>query len=210
MISVGLVDDHEVIRSGMREFLKNRKDIQVVAEASDGIEAIRMVRDQRIDVVVLDLNMPKHDGVTTLAGIRAASPSTGVLIFSGMPAENYAVNLIKLGARGYLTKDSSPEEVVEALYVIAQGRLYLPPTIADLLAKEVLLAQGSLPHERLGRREFEVVMMLARGRDVTSIGKELGLSPKTVTTYRTRALIKLNAKSNSELTYYAVKHKLIK
>lgn len=94
--------------------------------------------------------------------------------------------------------------------MIAQGRHYRPPTIADLLAKEVLLAQGSLPHERLGRREFEVVMMLARGRDVTSIGKELGLSPKTVTTYRTRALIKLNAKSNSELTYYAVKHKLIK
>lgn len=84
---MGLVDDHEVIRSGMREFLKSRKDIQVVAEASDGIEAIRMVRDQRIDVVVLDLNMPKHDGVTTLAGIRAASPSTGVLIFSGMPAK---------------------------------------------------------------------------------------------------------------------------
>jgi DNA-binding NarL/FixJ family response regulator len=209
MIKIGIVDDHAVVRAGLRDFFATHVDLRVAGEAASGREAIDLVRNTEIDVLVMDLSMPGQSGIDALAMIRAKAPDVGILILSGYPEEHYAMNLIRQGASGYLNKDCEPDEIVKAVRTIALGRRYITPAVADLLANQLGKKENTAPHEQLSEREFQVFHKLAKGETVGKIGDDLSLSVKTISTYRTRLMEKLNLQTNSDLTYYAMKSQLI-
>ena len=209
MIRVGIVDDHAIVRSGLRQFFSEHVDLRVAGEASTGREAIELVRTTELDVLVMDLSMPGQSGIDALAMIRAKAPDVGILILSGYPEEHYAMNLIRQGASGYLNKECDPGEIVEAIRTIALGKRYITPTVAELLAQQLNRKSDSLPHEHLSEREFQVFLKLAKGQTAGDIAEALSLSVKTVSTYRTRLMEKMGLSSNSDLTYYALKNRLI-
>ncbi|ARU05537.1 DNA-binding response regulator [Comamonas serinivorans] len=209
MIKVGIVDDHAIVRSGLRQFFADHIDLRVVGEAASGREAIDLVRKEEIDVLIMDLSMPGQSGIDALAMLRAKAPDMGILVLSGYPEAHYAVQLIRQGASGYLNKDCEPLEIVDAVRTIALGKRYITPTVAELLAQQLGKKGSSAPHEELSEREFQVFLKLAKGETASQIADELSLSVKTVSTYRTRLMEKMGLSSNSDLTYYALKQQLI-
>ena len=209
MIKVGIVDDHAIVRSGLRQFFADHIDLRVVGEASSGRGAIDLVRNEEVDVLIMDLSMPGQSGIDALAMLRAKAPDMGILILSGYPEEHYAVQLIRQGASGYLNKDCDPLEIVDAVRTIALGKRHITPAVADLLAQQLGKKGSAAPHEELSEREFQVFLKLAKGETASRIAEELSLSVKTVSTYRTRLMEKMGLSSNSDLTYYALKAKLI-
>jgi DNA-binding NarL/FixJ family response regulator len=209
MIKVGIVDDHAIVRSGLKQFLAEHVDLRVVGEAANGREAIDLVRKEEIDVLIMDLSMPGQSGIDALAMLRAKAPEMGILILSGYPEAHYAINLIRQGASGYLNKECDPSEIVEALRTISLGKRYLTPAVADLLAQQLHRKEDAPPHEQLSEREFQVFLKLAKGETAGNIADQLSLSVKTVSTYRTRLMEKMGLASNSDLTYYALKNGLI-
>ena len=209
MIQVGIVDDHAIVRSGLRQYLSEHVDVRVVGEAANGREAIDLVRNTAVDVLIMDLSMPGQSGLDALAMLRAKSPDTGILILSGYPEEHYAMNLIRQGASGYLNKECEPSEILEAIRTIALGRRYITPVVAELLAQQLYPKDEAPVHEQLSEREFLVFLMLAKGPNASEIAEILSLSVKTVSTYRTRLMEKMALSSNSDLTYYALKNGLI-
>lgn len=209
MINVGIVDDHAIVRSGLKQFFAEHVDVRVVGEATNGREANELVRKVEMDVLLMDLSMPGQSGIDALASIRAKAPDLGILILSGYPEAQYAMNLIRQGASGYLNKECDPREIIEAIRVISLGKRYITPAVADLLAQALNRKDDAPAHEHLSEREFQVFLKLAKGENVSDIGKALSLSVKTVSTYRTRLMEKMNLASNSDLTYYALKNKLI-
>ena len=209
MIQVGIVDDHAIVRSGLRQYLSEHVDVRVVGEAANGREAIDLVRNTAVDVLIVDLSMPGQSGLDALAMLRAKSPDTGILILSGHPEEHYAMNLIRQGASGYLNKECEPSEILEAIRTIALGRRYITPVVAELLAQQLYRKDDAPVHEQLSEREFQVFLKLAKGATASEIAEILSLSVKTVSTYRTRLMEKMALSSNSDLTYYALKNGLI-
>jgi two-component system, NarL family, invasion response regulator UvrY len=209
IIKIGIVDDHAIVRAGLKQFLSEMVDMRVVGEASTGREAIDLVRTTEMDVIIMDLSMPGQSGIDALAMIRAKAPDVGILILSGYPEEQYAVNLIKQGASGYLNKECEPMEIVNAIRTIALGRRYISPSVAELIAQQLDRKDGSAAHDLLSEREFQVFLKLAKGETAGDIANALSLSVKTVSTYRTRLMEKMGLTSNSDLTYYALKNKLI-
>ena len=209
MIQVGIVDDHAIVRSGLRQYLSDHVDVRVVGEAANGREAIDLVRNTAVDVLIMDLSMPGQSGLDALAMLRAKSPDTGILILSGHPEEHYAMNLIRQGASGYLNKECEPSEILEAIRTIALGRRYITPVVAELLAQQLYRKDDAPVHEQLSEREFQVFLKLAKGATASEIAEILSLSVKTVSTYRTRLMEKMALSSNSDLTYYALKNGLI-
>ena len=209
MINIGIVDDHAIVRSGLRQFFAEHVDLRVAGEAANGREAIDLVRQHPIDVLVMDLSMPGQSGLDAMAMLRAKAPDIGILIQRGYPEEHYAINLIRQGASGYLNKECDPAEIVEAIRTIAQWRLYLTPAVAEVLAQQLHRKDDAPPHEQLSEREFQVFLKLARGETAGDVAKSLSLSVKTVSTYRTRLMEKMGLGSNSDLTYYALKNRLI-
>ena len=209
IVKVGIVDDHSIVRSGLRQFLSEMVDLRVVGEAASGREAIDLVRTTEMDVMIMDLSMPGQSGIDALAMIRAKAPDVGILILSGYPEEQYAVNLIRQGASGYLNKECEPMEIVNAIRTIALGRRYISPSVAELIAQQLNRKEGSAAHDLLSEREFQVFLKLAKGETAGDIAEALSLSVKTVSTYRTRVMEKMQLSSNSDLTYYALKHGLI-
>lgn len=211
MINIGIVDDHAVIRAGLREFLTGYDDLHVVGEAANGREAIELVRrlGPALDVLVLDLMMPGHSGQDAMAQIRGHAPRLAVLILSGYPEELYATALLRQGASGYLGKDCAPEVMVDAIRTVALGRTYFTPAVAALWANRLAQESELLAHEQLTARELQVFLKLAKGRELHAISQEMSLSTKTISAYRTRLLRKMDLGSNGDLTYYALKNKLI-
>ncbi len=209
LIKIGIVDDHAIVRSGLKQYFADHVDLRVVGEASNGREANELVRREEMDVLLMDLSMPGQSGLDALGSIRAKAPDLGILILSGYPEAQYAMNLIRQGASGYLNKECDPKEIVEAIRVISLGRRYITPAVADLLAQSLNRKDDAPQHEHLSEREFQVFLKLAKGDNVSDIGQALSLSVKTVSTYRTRLMEKMNLASNSDLTYYALKNKLI-
>src|SRR5215468_381595 len=183
MIRVGIVDDHAIVRSGLKQFFAEQVDLRVVAEAASGREAIDLVRRTELDVLVMDLSMPGQGGMDALGMIRAKAPEVGILILSAYPEEHYALNLIRQGASGYLNKECEPAEIVNAIRTIALGRRHITPAVADLLARQLDRKADSAPHEQLSEREFQVFLKLAKGETAGDIAKALSLSVKTVSTY---------------------------
>jgi len=209
MIRVGIVDDHAIVRAGLRQFLSEQVDLRVTGEAGNGREALDLVRQGEVDVLLLDLSMPDESGIDALAAIKARFPDLAVLILSGFPEAHYATTLLRHGASGYLNKECDPEEIAKAIRTVARGRRYITPAVAELLADGVANAGNGLPHETLSERELQVFLRLAKGETIGHMAESMFLSVKTVSTYRTRVLEKLKLQTNSELTYYALKNGLI-
>ena len=209
MIRIAIIDDHAMVRAGLRQFFADQADFTVVAEGASGRAALDIVRQGEVDVIVLDISMPDQSGVDALAAIRARAPELPVLILSGFPEAHYAIALLKQGASGYLNKDCDPEEIVKAIRTVARGRKYITAGVAERLAGD-LGAGGDKPlHEVLSERELQVFLRLAKGETVGHIAEGMSLSVKTVSTYRTRVMEKMGLESNSDLTYYALKNGLI-
>lgn len=208
MIRIAIADDHAVVRAGLRQFLSEHEDLQVVADCADGRALMDVVRAEGVDVVLLDIAMPGQSGVDLLLAIKARAPALPVLMLSSYPEEHYATTLLRQGAAGYLGKDTDPEEIVRAIRLVAGGRRYITPAVAEQLAAG-LGADDRPPHEKLSERELQVFLHLARGETVGQLAESLALSVKTVSTYRSRVLEKMGLASNSELTYYALKHGLL-
>ena len=208
-IRIAIVDDHALVRSGLRGFITDQPDIEVVAEASDGAQALDVVRQHALDVLVLDISMPKQSGMDVLARIQAHAPDLGILILSGYPEEHYAVSLLRRGVSGYLNKQCEPEDIVTAVRRIAGGNRYITPQVAEMLACQLNRPDNAAAHDQLSARELQVLLRLAKGETVGDIAESLFLSAKTVSTYRTRILEKMGLASNSDLTYYALKNGLL-
>lgn len=209
MIRVAIVDDHAIVRTGLRQFFSEQVDLRVVGEAASAREALDLLRQEPIDVLVMDLNMPGQSGVDALAAIKARAPELPVLILSGYSETQYATMLMRQGASGYLNKECDPEEIVKAIRTLALGKRYITAGVAELLADTLNPGAQKLPHELLSERELQVFLHLARGETIGHLAETLSLSVKTVSTYRTRVLEKMKLSSNSDLTYYALKNGLI-
>jgi two-component system, NarL family, invasion response regulator UvrY len=210
MIRIAIVDDHAVVRAGLRQFFSDQVDLTVVAEAASGREALDIVRGGEVDVMLLDISMPGQGGVDALAAIRARAPALPVLILSGFPEAHYATTLLRQGASGYLNKDCDPEEIVKAIRTVYRGRKYITAGVAERLADTLGPEGDKLPHEQLSERELQVFLRLAQGETIGHAALGLSLSIKTVSTYRTRVMEKLALQTNSDLTYYALKNGLIR
>jgi DNA-binding NarL/FixJ family response regulator len=209
MIRIAIVDDHPMVRTGLRQFFAEQPDFAVVAEAADGRKALDIVRKAEADVILLDISMPDHNGIEALAAIRARDPDLPVLILSGFAEEHYAITLLRQGASGYLNKDCDPEEIVKAIRTVYRGRKYITAGVAERLA-DGLSGGGDTPlHEQLSEREFQVFLRLAKGESVGHMAVSMSLSVKTVSTYRSRVMEKMMLESNSDLTYYAMKNGLM-
>ena len=209
MIKIVIVDDHAIVRAGLRQFMEEQSDIEVIGEAANGREALDLVRKGGIDVIVMDLSMPDQNGVDALAAIKARAPELPVLILSGYPEAHYATNLLRQGASGYLNKECDPQEIVTAVRTVSRGRKYITPTVAELLADQLNSGADRPLHEQLSEREFQVFLRLSQGETIGVIADSLSLSVKTVSTYRTRIMEKMSLESNSDLTYSALKNGLI-
>jgi DNA-binding NarL/FixJ family response regulator len=209
VVRVGIADDHPITRTALRCFLDDQEGLRVVAEAGSGREAIDLVRAHAVDVLLLDLDMPGQSGIDALTMIRAKAEHVAVLILSAYPEHQYAVPLIRNGASGYLNKACEPSEIVTAIRRVAQGGRYITSVVAELLASQVITPTPGGLHEQLSARELQVFLKLAQGCSAGQVAAELSLSAKTVSTYRARLMRKLDARSNSDLTYYALKHRLL-
>jgi DNA-binding NarL/FixJ family response regulator len=209
MIKVLVADDHAVVRRGLRQILAETPDIHVAGEASSVPEVRRLLIDHRWDVVVLDINMPGGGGLELLGEMRRQGIGPRVLVLTVYPEDQYAVRAIRAGAAGFLTKESAPEKLIEAVRKIASGGRHVSPELAETLASLVAGEADGTPHERLSDREFEVFKMLAAGRTVSQVAQDLALSVKTVSTHRTRILKKMEMKTNADLTHYAVRNGVV-
>jgi len=209
MIRVLIADDHTVVRRGLRQILLEGFPTAQIEEVPDAEELIKRVMQAEWDVVISDLSMPGRSGLEALQQIKQVQPKLPVLILSIHPEEQYAIRVLKAGASGYLSKDSAPDELVNAVQRVLLGKKYITDTIAEKLASVLDQDSNKSPHEYLSDREFSVLKMLAAGKSVSEIAESLFLSVTTVSTYRSRIMTKMNMKSNADLTLYAVEHKLL-
>ncbi len=207
-IRVVLVDDHAMVRSGVRLMLSSAGDIEVVGEAGNAQEALTLLKETAADVALLDITMPGKNGLDLLKQLRGEYPKLAVLVLSTYSEEIYAVRALKLGAAGYLTKDSPTNVLVAAVRKAAGGGRFVSETVADKLADLVGGGKGA-SHETLSNRELEVLKQIAHGESLVKIAEILHLSPNTVTTYRARIMEKMDLHSNAELTRYALEHGLV-
>lgn len=209
MIRVLVVDDHPIVREGLKQILSDTEDILVVDEADSGQAVLDCTAKTNFDVVLLDISMPGRDGLEVLRELKQHKPKLPVLILSMYPEEHYAVRVLRGGASGYLTKSSAPDELISAIRKVASGRKYISATLAERLTYELDRDASKPLHEILSDREYQVMHMLSTGKSVKDIALELDLSVKTVSTYRSRVLEKMNMKNNAEIVLYAVQNKLI-
>jgi DNA-binding NarL/FixJ family response regulator len=209
MIRVLIADDHAILRRGLADIISETKDMQVCGEAENGAQAVRVVRDQPIDVVLLDITMPDRNGLDTLKQLKKEKPKLAVLMLSMHPEEIYALRAIKAGASGYLNKASAPALLITAIRQVASGRRYISPAVAEALAGTIADGSDGAPHATLSDREYETMRLIASGKTLTEIAGEMSLSAKTVSVYRARLLQKMKLKNNSELTHYALKNNLV-
>lgn len=210
MIRIIIADDHAIVRRGVRLILEEAGDMTVIAEAENGAEVLAQLRRETVDVLLLDIAMPGANGFEVLQRLQCEFPAVAVLILSMYPEEQYALRLIKAGAAGYLTKESAPNLLAQAVREVAAGRRFIGQRVAELLADRLSGGErDDALHLRLSDREYQVLCRIASGRTPTQIAEEMALSVRTVSTYRSRILAKMRMKTNAELTHYALKHDLI-
>ena len=209
MLKILIADDHTVVRKGLRQILLDEFPTAAIEEVADAEALINKVMTAQWDVVVSDLSMPGRSGLDALQQIKLSHPNLPVLILSIHSEEQYALRALKSGASGYLSKDTAPDELVKAVQRVLLGKKYIPQGIAEKLASTFSSDTVLSPHESLSDREFDVMKLLANGKSVSEIADILSLSVNTLSTYRTRIMAKMNLKSNSDLTKYAIENKLI-
>jgi len=208
-IRVLIADDHAILRRGLRDIIEDTEEIRVVAEAESSAEALKQLRAERCDVVLLDISMPDRNGIETLAIIKKEQPAVAVLMLSTYPENQYAIRAIRGGAAGYLTKQSAPAQLVSAIRQVALGMKYVTPAVAEELARSLAQDSDRPPHELLSNREYQTMRLIAAGHTVTEIAQQLSLSVKTVSVYRTRILQKLGVTSTAAIAHYAITNKLV-
>lgn len=209
MLRILIADDHAVVRKGLRQILTEEFLTAHIADVTDADELFNRVLKDEWDIVITDISMPGRSGLEVLQQIREHYPKLPVLVLSVHPEDQYAIRVMRAGASGYLNKESASEELVKAVHRVLLGKKYITPELAEKLAETLDQDAERLPHEQLSDREFEVMRQLAAGRAVSEIAERLSLSPTTVSTYRARILTKMNAKTNADLTRYAMEHKLL-
>ncbi len=209
MINILIADDHSVVRRGIKQILSEESDMQVSGEAANSSEIFALLDQKQWDLLILDITMPGRSGLDALIEIKQKKPDLRVLILSMHPEEEIAVRALKSGADGYLNKESVPGELIQAIRKVVSGGRYISHTLAESIFMSISKDSGLMPHNELSEREFQVLCLIASGNSLTGIGEKLSLSVKTISTYRTRILEKMNMKSNVELTHYAIKNKLV-
>jgi two-component system invasion response regulator UvrY len=208
MIRVIIVDDHPVVRRGLKQIVAAEQGMQVVGEAENAREALRVIRETPCDAVVLDITLPDGSGLDVLIQLKSERPTLPVLIMSIHEEEQYALRVLKTGASGYLMKNSIPEELIKAIRKITSGGKYISSSLAERLASELAFPETS-PHEKLSTREFQIICLIASGKTLKEIGDALCISGKTVSSYRSRILEKMSMSTNADLTRYALEHHLV-
>ncbi|MEO8135335.1 MAG: response regulator transcription factor [Betaproteobacteria bacterium] len=209
-MKVLIADDHPVVRSGLRQILGAEDDMFIVGEAENGLQTMELVRNVEWDVLVLDYSMPDRNGLDLIKDIKQQYPDRPVLVLSMMPEEVHAAQVYKAGGSGFVKKDTAADELTVAIRKVTNGRKYVSPTFAERLASGLTNNSSERPlHESLTDREYRVMWLLASGRKIKEIARELHLSPSTVSTYRTRILRKLTLADNAALIRYAISHQLV-
>ncbi len=210
MIRVIITDDHPIVRQGIRQILEDDRDQRfgVIDEASDSSGLLEKVLHNVYDVILLDISLPGRSGLDILPDLKKRSPGSKVIILSMYPEEQYALKAVKTGASGYLTKASAPEELISAVIKVSNGERYITSGLAEIITNSFLDGSGGNPHDILSARELEVIKLLAAGNKLNGIAELLAVSPKTISTYRSRILEKLNLKTTAEIIRYALNNNL--
>ncbi len=205
-----IADDHGIVRRGLKEILLEEFPRAEISEVADGNELLRAARSEKWDIIISDISMPGKSGLETLKLLKTEFPKVPVLIVSMHPEDQYAIRVLKAGASGYLTKESASDELVNAVRKISDGRRYITPAVAEKMAENLDQDYTSRePHENLSDREFDVMKLIASGKTISEIADILSLSLTTVSTYRSRVLLKTNMRTNAELTHYAIQNNLV-
>ena len=210
MTKILVVDDHAIVRQGLKQILADTPDLVVAGEASTGQEALEKVRTGQWDVVILNISLPDRSGVTVLEQLKTQYPDLPVLMLSMHAEEQYAVRVMKAGAAGYLPKESAPDQLVSAIHKVARGGKYVSPTLMEKFVSDLGTDPKKPRHEILSAREFQVLCMIAGGKSLTEIAEDLGVSVKTISTHRTRMLKKMELKTNADLIHYAIRTGLVR
>lgn len=208
MLKILVADDHPIVRQGIKQIIADTTDMVVAGEAANGQEVLNAVKENPYDVILLDIAMPSPNSMDILKQLKKDKPQIAVLILSIHPEEQYAVRTLKAGASGYLTKESAPDELVEAIRKVSKGGKYITSSLAESLATILIKEDQGLPHTILSDREYQVLLMISSGKTNKEIADELSLSVKTISTHHTRILNKMNMRTNAELIHYVIKHEL--
>ena len=209
MINILIADDHPIVRTGLKLTITDQPDMKVICEASNGFEVLELLKKNKVDVVILDISMPGLSGLEALVQVRNLYPTLPVLILSVLSEEVYAVKTLKAGANGFIHKETIPEELVKAIRKVAAGGLYISTIMAEKFAGDVKNPVLKVLHENLSFREFQIMCLISSGKTVTEIADTLCISVKTVSTYRSRILEKMDMRNNAELTNYCIKEGLV-
>lgn len=208
-LRLAIADDHGIMRQGIRKIIESEADMEVIGEAACAREAFTLITSLKPDIAILDINLPDQNGFDLMKDIRRNLPHLPVLFLTFHPEEIFAMRAMQAGAQGYLCKESSSEELVKALRKIADGGVYVTPSVAEILARGVNKENKKMPHERLSDREYQVLCLLAFGKSVSQIAEDLDRSPNTISTLRKRILGKMGMENNSELARYAIQNQLV-
>lgn len=209
MIDILIVDDHAIVREGLNTILKFEKNFNVAGMAKNSAEALKFVANKKLDVIILDISLPGRSGLEIIKEVKKIQPAIKILMLSIYPEDRFAIRAFKAGASGYLTKEMAPEMIVEAIRKLSTGGKYITPAIAERLADELNELSEKSPHERLSDREFDVMCLIGLGKSLIEIAEKIGISDRTVSTYRTRIIKKMNLKSNSDIIQYVIDNGLV-
>jgi DNA-binding NarL/FixJ family response regulator len=204
-----ICDDHKIVRDGLRLILQQLEGVTIIEEAGDGNEALLFLKREVFDIVLLDISLSDINGMEVLQAIKGKWPSTNVLMLSMHPQELFAVRALLFGASGYITKDTAMEELLIAVQRVSEGRKYLSPSLEEILVQNLDKDKPTRKHDNLSNREYDIMIRLANGKSLLEIGNEISISNKTVGTYRSRIMEKMQLTKNIELTWYCMENKLI-
>jgi DNA-binding NarL/FixJ family response regulator len=208
-MKVLIADDHSVVREGLKEIIRKMDEVSDIEEASDGLEAFEKIKNNSYNLIILDISMPGMSGLDILQALKSKKDKPYILILSVHPQTQYAIRAMRLGASGYLSKESVSDELIEAIRKVSSGGKYISSALAEKILLDKTEDSDKAPHEKLSDREFQIMCLIAKGKSVTEIAKEFFLSDKTISTYRARILEKMGLRKNAELTLYAIRNNLI-
>jgi DNA-binding NarL/FixJ family response regulator len=209
MINILVVDDHALIRKGLKQLLEDCPDLKVTGEADSGMKAINMVRDQHFDLVLLDINLPDKHGIEVLKQLKSECHGLKIIVLSMYPEDQYGMRALKAGAVGYINKQSAPDKLIGAIRVVIKGKKYISESLTEQLLDNLIGDSQELLHQSLSNREYQTLCLMASGKSLTEISEVMLLSPKTVSIYRGRMLEKMGFKNNAEAIHYAISHHLV-
>lgn len=210
MIKVLIVDDHSIVREGLSKIIQLESDIEIAGVAKNAAEALKFISSNKVDIIILDISMPGMSGLDVIKDLKKLQPKVKILMLSMYPEERFAMRALRSGAYGYLTKEMAPEEIIKAIRIVFIGHKYISPTLAERIITEIQNPKEIAPHERLSTREFEVMCMIGSAKTINEIATSLSISNRTISTYRTRILQKMNFKNNAAIMHYVIDNGLVR